>query len=111
MKEIFAKGSIISFGDEVEAFAPLSIVMLSTSSGLTSKVTSSGELLEFSKENRRILVSHTSTFREEEIKNKKQTQVVTEKAVKQIQQTQQKSTLGDLSGLSDLKKNLEDKGE
>ena len=68
-------------------------------------------VLEFSKENRRILVSHTSTFRKEEIKNKKQAKVVTEKAVKQIQQTQQKSTLGDLSGLSDLKKNLEDKGE
>ena len=30
------------------------------------------KVLEFSKENRRILVSHTSTFRDEEIKNKKQ---------------------------------------
>ena len=29
-------------------------------------------VLEFSKVNRRILVSHTSTFRDEEIKNKKQ---------------------------------------
>ena len=111
VKEIFAKGSIISFGDEVEAFAPLRHLEKEDGNKLVVGDTAMFRVLEFSKENRRILVSHTSTFREEEIKNKKQAKVVTEKAVKQIQQTQQKSTLGDLSGLSDLKKNLEDKGE
>jgi small subunit ribosomal protein S1 len=111
VKEIFAKGSIISFGDEVESFAPLRHLEKEDGNKLVVGDTAMFRVLEFSKENRRILVSHTSTFREEEIKNKKQAKVVTEKAVKQIQQTQQKSTLGDLSGLSDLKKNLEDKGE
>ena len=111
VKEIFAKGSIISFGDEVEAFAPLRHLEKEDGNKLVVGDTAMFRVLEFSKENRRILVSHTSTFREEEIKNKKQAIVVTERAVKQIQQTQQKSTLGDLSGLSDLKKNLEDKGE
>ena len=67
--------------------------------------------MEFSKENRRILVSHTSTFREEEIKNKKHEKAATNRVVKQIQQTQQKSTLGDLDELSSLKDNLEKKGE
>jgi small subunit ribosomal protein S1 len=111
VKEIFAKGSIISIGDEVEAFAPLRHLEKEDGNKLVVGDTAMFRVLEFSKENRRILVSHTSTFREEEIKNKKQAKVVTEKVVKQIQQTQQKSTLGDLSGLSDLKKNLEDKGE
>ena len=68
-------------------------------------------VLEFSKGNRRILVSHTSTFRDEEIKNKKQEKAATERAVKKIQQTQQKSTLGDLDQLSNLKKDLEVKGD
>ena len=111
VKEIFAKGSIISFADEVESFAPLRHLEKEDSNKLVVGDTAMFRVLEFSKENRRILVSHTSTFREEEIKNKKQAKVVTEKAVKQIQKTQQKSTLGDLSGLSDLKKDLENKGE
>ena len=111
VKEIFAKGSIISFADEVESFAPLRHLENEDGNKLVVGDTAMFRVLEFSKENRRILVSHTSTFREEEIKNKKQAKVVTEKAVKQIQKTQQKSTLGDLSGLSDLKKDLENKGE
>jgi small subunit ribosomal protein S1 len=111
VKEIFAKGSIISFADEVESFAPLRHLEKEDGNKLVVGDTAMFRVLEFSKENRRILVSHTSTFREEEIKNKKQAKVVTEKAVKQIQKTQQKSTLGDLSGLSDLKKDLENKGE
>ena len=111
VKEIFAKGSIISFADEVESFAPLRHLENEEGNKLVVGDTAMFRVLEFSKENRRILVSHTSTFREEEIKNKKQAKVVTEKAVKQIQKTQQKSTLGDLSGLSDLKKDLENKGE
>ena len=111
VKEIFDKGSIISFADEVESFAPLRHLEKEDGNKLVVGDTAMFRVLEFSKENRRILVSHTSTFREEEIKNKKQAKVVTEKAVKQIQKTQQKSTLGDLSGLSDLKKDLENKGE
>ena len=68
-------------------------------------------MLEFSKENRRILVSHTSTFKDEEIKNKKKEKSTTARVVKKIQETQQKSTLGDLDSLSSLKDNLEEEGE
>jgi len=111
VKEIFAKGSIISIGEDIEAFAPLKHIEKEDGDKLVVGDTVSFRVLEFSKENRRILVSHTSTFREEEIKNKKQAKVAAERAVKQIQQTQQKSTLGDLDSLTNLKKDLENKGE
>ena len=42
---------------------------------------------------------------------KKKEKSTTARVVKQIQETQQKSTLGDLDSLSSLKDNLEEKGE
>ena len=111
VKEIFAKGSIIMLSDEVEAFAPLRHIEKEDGSKLSVGDASIFRVLEFAKENRRILVSHTSTFKDEQIKSKKQEKVTTERAVKQIQQKQQKSTLGDLDSLSELKKDLENQGE
>jgi len=112
VKEIFAKGAIITLGDDVvEAFSPLRHIEKEDASKLIVGESSTFRVLEFSKENRRILVSHTSTFRDEKTKNKKKEKVATEKVVKKIQQTQQKSTLGDLESLSSLKENLEEKGD
>ena len=111
VKEVFGKGAIISLSEEVEAFSPLRHIEKEDGSKLAVGDTSMFRVLEFSKTNRRILVSHTSTFRDEEIKNKKQEKAATERAVKKIQQTQQKSTLGDLDQLSNLKKDLQGKGE
>ncbi len=110
--EIFAKGAIITLGDDdVEAFSPLRYLEKENDSKLTVGESSTFRVLEFSKENRRILVSHTSTFKDEEIKNKKKEKSTTAKVVKKIQETQQKSTLGDLDSLSSLKDNLEEQGE
>ncbi|MAX68226.1 MAG: 30S ribosomal protein S1 [Flavobacteriales bacterium] len=110
--EIFAKGAIISLGDDdVESFSPLRYLVKEDDSKLTVGESSTFRVLEFSKENRRILVSHTSTFKDEEIKNKKKEKSTTARVVKKIQETQQKSTLGDLDSLSSLKDNLEEEGE
>ena len=110
--EIFAKGAIINLGDDdVEAFSPLRYLEKEDDSKLTVGESSTFRVLEFSKENRRILVSHTSTFKDEEIKNKKKEKSTTAKVVKKIQETQQKSTLGDLDSLSSLKDNLEEQGD
>ena len=111
VKEVFGKGALISISDEIEAFAPLRHIEKEDGSKLVVGDASIFRVLEFSKGNRRILVSHTSTFREEEIKNKKKEKAATEKVVKEIQQKQQKSTLGDLDSLTSLKKDLESKGE
>ena len=66
-------------------------------------------VLEFSKDNRRILVSHTSTFKENESENLKKQKTETKKAVTKIQKSQHKSTLGDLDELSNLKDDLKEK--
>ena len=102
---------VASIGEDIEAFAPIRHIEKEDGDKLVVGDTASFRVLEFSKENRRLLVSHTSTFREEEIQNKKQAKVAAERAVKKIQQTQQKSTLGDLDSLTNLKKDLENKGE
>ncbi len=111
VSEVFGKGALIRLSDTVEAFSPLRHIEKVDGSKLTVGESTMFRVLEFSKENRRILVSHTSTFRDQEIKNKKQEKADTDRAVKQIQKTQQKSTLGDLDELSNLKKDLEVKGE
>ena len=56
---------------------------------------------EFSKEYRKIVVSHTSIFREEEQRNVKA-------AAKKAQESE-KTTLGDIGGLAELKRKMEGK--
>ena len=61
------------------------------------------KVLEFNKEYRRLVVSHSSVFKAQEEKNVKAAQKKAESA--------EKTTLGDISGLADLKKQMESKGK
>ena len=107
--ELFSKGALINLSQDVEAFSPSRHTEKEDGSRLTVGESAIFRVLEFSKDNRRILVSHTSTFKEEIIKKKKQEKATSDRVIKQIQKNQQKSTLGDLDELSDLKKDLEGK--
>ena len=107
--EMFEKGALIVLEHDVEAFAPKR--HLEKESGASAGV---GEeldfkVLEFSKENKKILLSHTETFKQAEEKAKKTAAKTAKKAVKKIQETQQKSTLGDLDVLSSLKEDINKK--
>ena len=107
--EMFDKGALVALEHGIEAFAPKR--HLEKESGASAGV---GEeldfkVLEFSKENKKILLSHTSTFKEEEEKEKKKAVKSTKKVVEKIQDTQQKSTLGDLDALSDIKDDIDKK--
>ena len=107
--EMFDKGVLVALEHGVEAFAPKR--HLEKESGASAGV---GEeldfkVLEFSKENKKILLSHTTTFKEEEKKEKKKAIKSTKKVVEKIQKTQQKSTLGDLDALSDIKDDIDKK--
>ena len=66
-------------------------------------------VLEFSKENKRILLSHSIVFKEEMKQEKEKKQKATKKAMKKIEAQQKQSTLGDLDELSNLKKDLDSK--
>ncbi len=71
------------------------------------------KVLEFNKNAKKIILSHTQTFKEteEEVATKKKTSAKkTSSAVKKVNDNVEKTTLGDLDALSDLKADLE-KGE
>ena len=65
------------------------------------------KVIEFSKENKKILVSHTASFKDELLAASKKRAIKTKNVVKDIQNSQQQSTLGDLDSLSSLKDDLE----
>ncbi len=106
--EILDKGVLIALGEEgVEAFAPKRHV--EKEDGSVAKV---GEkltfrVLEFSKENKKILVSHTSIFKEEMEAERKKSAASAKKVMKKLEDDKKQSTLGDLDQLAALKKNLE----
>ncbi len=95
------KGATVTFEDEVEAFAPNRFLEKKEGSKLEKGDTVEFMVTEFSKEYRKIIVSHTSIFREEEQRNVKA-------AVKKAQESE-KTTLGDIGGLAELKRKMEKK--
>ena len=95
------KGATITFTDDVEGFAPSRHLDKEDGGKLGKGDTAQFKVLEFSKEYRRVVVSHTSIFKEEEKKNVK---VASKKAAEA-----EKTTLGDISDLADLKKKMEGK--
>jgi len=66
-------------------------------------------IIEFNKDARKIVVSHTSTFEETEERSAPKPKKSSPKgaAVKQVNQSAEKSTLGDLDALAELKEKME----
>ena len=63
-------------------------------------------VIEFSKDSKRIMLSHTSVFKEDPKQTKNKT--TTKKRINKIQQEAEKSTLGDIETLSNLKNKMSD---
>ena len=99
IKEKNDKGAVVTFTDGVEGFAPGRHLEKEDSTKLGKGDTSEFKVLEFSKEYRRIVVSHTAIFKEQEKRNIK--------AVAKKSAEAEKTTLGDIGGLADLKKKME----
>ncbi|MET3730800.1 30S ribosomal protein S1 [Moheibacter stercoris] len=100
--DVFDKGATIQFEDaDVEAFAPSRTLEKEDGSRVKKGDALEFVVIEFNKEFRRVVVSHTATFREEEEKQAK-------KAMES--QTIETSTLGDIDELAELKKKMEEGG-
>ena len=99
IKEKNDKGAVVTFTDGVEGFAPGRHLEKEDGTKLGKGDTSEFKVLEFSKEYRRIVVSHTAIFKEQEKRNMK---VAAKKSAEA-----EKTTLGDIGGLADLKKKME----
>ena len=107
VKEVFDKGAVIAFSDEVEAFSPKRHTEKEDGSSITVGETLSFRILEFSKENKKILVSHTAIFKEELEVERKKSASAAKKVMKKLVDDKKQSTLGDLDDLAALKKDLE----
>jgi len=101
IKEKTDKGAIVIFADDVEAFVPGRHLEKEDGTKLVKGDAVDFKVLEFNKDYRRIVVSHTSIFKEEEQKNIK--------AASKKAESADKGTFADISGLADLKKKMEDK--
>ena len=107
VSEIYDKGSLVKLNNDVESFAPKRHLEKEDGSFAGLNETLKFRVIEFSKENKKILVSHTASFREGVIAEKKKKLAKTNEAVKDIQESQHQSTLGDLDSLNALKDDLE----
>ena len=106
--DVLDKGALVALGeDKVEAFAPKNHLEKEDGSIAVLGDKLQFRVLDFSKENKRILVSHTSILKKMKEIKRKQGRSSTKKVLKKLEENKQQSTLGDLDQLSDLKQNLE----
>ncbi len=110
------KSGIVSLPYGVEGICPSKHLKKADGSNAKTEEVLDFKVIEFNKEAKKIVVSHTRTFEEGEDKPstskavKKSAGSSTDQAVKAINSNSEKSTLGDLDALSALKEKME-KGE
>ena len=110
------KGATINLTYGVEGFCPARHLVKADGTSLKSEEVADFKVIEFSKDAKRIVVSHARTHEEvkEEARkadkeSKKAAAEDTKKAVKKVKESVEKTTLGDISALSDLKNKMEGK--
>lgn len=105
------KGAVINFTTYgVEGFAPYRHLMKENGTPAKTDETLDFKVIEFSKENKKLVVSHTRLFEEAKASEKQarenersREESEASRNVKKIKDSQEKTTLGDLSVLSALK--------
>ena len=112
--EISDKGAVVSLGENIEGFAPAK--QLVKEDGTTAKVgeTLDFKVVEFSKATKRIILSHSRLHEDAkraeaqaEMAEKKRADEAAKDLVKKINASVEKTTLGDISGLAELKAKME----
>ena len=99
VKEAAGKGATVLLDGEVEAFTPGRLMMKEDGAKLKKGEVAKFKVIEFDKDAQKIVASHTATYKEEEAR------IVKENKAKM--ESEQKSTLGDLDALAQLKKDME----
>ena len=100
ISKITDKGATVPFNEDILAFVPSRHLETESGKKLGKGDTADFKIIEFSKEFKRVVASHTAIFKEEEEKNVKE-------AAAQPAQQVEKSTLGDLDVLQELKDKME----
>ena len=98
------KGATVILPYEVEAFAPMRHLDKADKSKARQGETLDFKIIEFNKDSKKIIVSHTRTFQEGSDNARPESESrKTQKTVKQINENLEKTTLGDLDIFQKLK--------
>lgn len=108
------KGDIVALQYGVEGFCPSKHSVKEDGSSLKVDEVTSFKIIEFNKENKRLVISHSRIWeeekeeaRKEESSNRKKDAKAESSAVKKVKDSVEKSTLGDLDVLAQLKEQME----
>ncbi len=111
---VLDRGCTVQLPYDVEAFAPGKHIKKQDKTSLSKDDAVQFRIIEFNKLQKRIIVSHTDIWKEEERAKedadsieKQKRAVKTAKAVSKINESAEKSTLGELDALSALKQKME----
>ncbi|MFD2162878.1 30S ribosomal protein S1 [Paradesertivirga mongoliensis] len=112
--KVTEKGAIVALPYGVEGFAPSKHTVKEDGKVLKAEETADFKIIEFNKESKRIVVSHSRIWEEaknearnEERAQKQKDVKATTSAVKKVKDSVEKSTLGDLDVLAQLKEQME----
>ena len=111
VSEIVDKGATVEFSEDVQGFVPTRHLEKEDGKKLKKGDAIEFKVIEFNKEFKRIVASHTATFREEEEKNfKSASNESSNNNVASSSNNAEKSTLGDIDALMELKARMEKGG-
>jgi small subunit ribosomal protein S1 len=99
--EVVDKGATIHFNEDIVAFVPSRHMEKEDGSKLSKGEAATFKIIEFNKEFKRVVASHTVLFKEQEMKNVKRA------SAKVAASNSEKATLGDLDALASLKDKME----
>jgi small subunit ribosomal protein S1 len=103
LTEMVDKGATIAFNEDIVAFVPSRHLEKEDGSKVGLGEAIDFKIIEFNKDFKRVVASHTAIFREEERKNIRT-------ATKKMQaENAEKTTLGDLDALANLKEQMDKK--
>ena len=103
ISEIVDKGAIVVFNEDISAFVPSRHMEKEDGSKLKKGEEVDFKIIEFNKDLKRVVASHTAVFKEEEKKNVKKA------AEKATAKNAEKTTLGDIDALVGLKEKMSGK--
>jgi len=107
ISEIVDKGATVEFGDDIVAFIPTRHLEKEDGKKLKKGESAEFKVIEFNKEFKRVVASHTATFKDEEEKNFRSQSDNNNNNNSSSSNNSEKTTLGDIDALSQLKERME----
>jgi small subunit ribosomal protein S1 len=115
ISEIVDKGATVEFGDDIVAFIPTRHLEKEDGKKLKKGESAEFKVIEFNKEFKRVVASHTAIFREEEEKNARSNNNNNDGGNNNNNNNSssnnaERTTLGDIDALAELKERMEKGG-